>query len=105
MTRPATPRTPTSTMATRAMPMRLGHERLFLGVLFVVPGRAAASLVVLRCAECPLRGSAIDVLDGLLASRRLALHSVAQEIRQDHVVPVALQAHLDDDDLELAELV
>src|SRR3954469_8706331 len=53
----------------------------------------------------PQEGSAIDVLDGLLASRRLALHPVAQEVGDDHVIPAAAQAHLDDDDLELAVLV
>src|ERR671916_305441 len=53
----------------------------------------------------PHWGSTINVLDRLLATRRLALHPVTQKIRQDHVIPAARLADLDDNDLELAELV
>src|SRR4029450_13022308 len=37
----------------------------------------------------PHRGSTINVLDGLLATGRLALATVTQEVRHDHVVPAA----------------
>src|SRR6478752_7158827 len=93
--------TPTSSTTTRARATRFGHD-FFLAF----EERPAALPVVFYCpADRPVRGSAIDVLDGLLTTRRLALHPVTQEVGQDHVVPAALQAHLDDDDLELAELV
>src|SRR5215207_7031062 len=53
----------------------------------------------------PQWGSAIDVLDRLLATGRLALHPVTQKIGKDHVVPAAGWANFDDHDLELPELV
>src|SRR5918999_1305880 len=52
----------------------------------------------------PQWGLAIDVLDGLLAARRLALHPVTQQVGQDDVVPAAGLAHLHHHDLELPEL-
>src|SRR4029450_10214125 len=53
----------------------------------------------------PQWGSAIDILDRLLAARRLALHPVTQKVGKDHVVPAAGWANFDDHDLELPELV
>src|SRR5215213_2633887 len=53
----------------------------------------------------PHRGSTINVLDGLLATGRLALATVAQKVRQDHVVPAARWADFDDNNFELPELV
>src|SRR5690606_5505314 len=51
------------------------------------------------------RVSAIDVLDGLLPTRWLALHPVPEQVRHDHEIPAAAEADLDHHDLELAELV
>src|SRR6476620_11720518 len=53
----------------------------------------------------PQWGSAIDVLDRLLATGRLALHPVTQKVGKDHVVPAAGWANFDDHDLKLPELV
>src|SRR5215212_9218387 len=53
----------------------------------------------------PHRGSTINVLDGLLATGRLALATIAQEVRQDHVVPAARWADFDDNNLEFPELM
>src|SRR5918993_3953916 len=84
-------------------PLRANRVRRCAGVRGGLPGRAPAPGGCFSTG--PHWGSPIDVLDGLLATRRLALHPVTQEIRQDHMVPAARLAHLDDDDLELAELV
>ena len=64
-------------------------------------GRAAARLGFFSTG--PQWGSTIDVLDGLLAARWFALEPVAEQVRQNHLVPAAGRAHFDDDDLELAE--
>src|SRR6478735_9676971 len=53
----------------------------------------------------PQWGSAIDVLNGLLAPRGLALDSVSQLVGQDHLVPAAFLADLDHHDPELPVLV
>src|SRR6185312_9797454 len=64
--------------------------------------------VVVRCMRAPRGcsstgpqwGSAIDVLDRLLAAGRLALHPVTQKVGKDHVVPAAGWANFDDHDLK-----
>src|SRR6185437_6161141 len=53
----------------------------------------------------PQWGSAINVLNRLLAAGRLALHPVTQKVGKDHVVPAAGWANFDDHDLKLPELV
>src|SRR5215204_5064447 len=83
-----------------AMPIPINHILVRLRRLL---GRAEARWGCI-CTR-PQWGSAIDVLDGLLASRRLSLSAVPEQVRQDHVVPATGGADLDDDDLELAVLV
>src|SRR5215210_8550789 len=85
------------------MPMtwRIRIVRLWAGVRFLARARAPGGFF----STGPQWGLAIDVLDRLLASGRLALHPVTKKVGQDHVVPAARQADLDHDDLELPELV
>src|SRR5215203_3655496 len=82
---------------------RPGGRPLGGGSPLALRGRAAVFWGCLSTG--PHRGSTINVLDGLLATGRLALATIAQEVRQDHVVPAARWADFDDDNLEFPELV
>src|SRR5215210_587565 len=85
------------------MPMtwRIRIVRLWAGVRFLARARAPGGFF----STGPQWGLAIDVLDRLLASGRLALHPVTKKVGQNHVVPAARQAHFHNNGLELTELM
>src|SRR5215213_5148475 len=80
-----------------------GRSGLGGGPPLALRGRAAVFWGSLSTG--PHRGSTINVLDGLLATGRLALATIAQKVRQNHVVPAARWADFDDDNLEFPELM